>query len=724
MSNNITIKQYLENKNIPFQEKGDELITKCLFNNCDNDSKGNEAHLYFNKNTSQYECKKCGEKGNLITLQKHFDDFTPQKKSLYNKTNPEFNTDLVNKCHENLPDRIRKYLNDRGIEDGLINAYKLGYISLFKKKWITIPILNEDGYQFFKLRQDPADGKEKMTYPNGIEAMLYGMYASPEDDLIICEGELDALALISEGKHALTSSHGANTFKKEWIDEDIKNAKSIYVCFDNDKAGRTGSEKVLRLLKESGVKNLYQINLPSEIGEAGDITDYLTKLKYPIEDLFTKYSTPYPINHTQFKEIDSDELSEILGLTIKKDNENKLVTFLCQLSAYTEENAFNILFSSPSSSGKSYIALETAKLFPSDDVMKLGNCSKTAFFHDTGEYNKEENLITIDLSRKILIFTDAPHTQLLEALRSLLSHDEKSMFSKITDKDQKGGHRTKNVELRGFPSVIFCTAGLRLDQQEMTRFILLSPEINQDKIRAGIENVISKEIDPDKYNKTIEDNPNRQNLKLRIEAIKQEYIGEIRILDEEKIKERFLKFGKRLQPRHQRDIKKLFALIKAFTLLNLWFRERQGDVLVADDKDIENALKLWDQISPSQELNISPYLYGIYKDVIVPAYNEKNTDPFNDKVGLSRQEIMDKHYQVYQRFLDQNTLRQQILPMLETAGLIYQEKDKEDYRKILVHLSTSYTSENNSEMNCGVEVSGIKISDNEDGEIEIIKDKI
>ena len=50
---------------------------------------------------------------------------------------------------------------------------------------------------------------------------------------------------------------------------------------------------------------------------------------------------------------------------------------------------------------------------------------------------------------------------------------------KITDKSQKHGLRTKNVTIRGYPSVIFCSAGLKIDEQEATRFLLLSPETNQ-----------------------------------------------------------------------------------------------------------------------------------------------------------------------------------------------------------------------------------------------------
>jgi hypothetical protein len=52
----------------------------------------------------------------------------------------------------------------------------------------------------------------------------------------------------------------------------------------------------------------------------------------------------------------------------------------------------------------------------------------------------------------------------------LLSHDKKEIAIKITDKTQKNGTKTKNILLRGYPSVIFCTAGLRIDEQEATRF--------------------------------------------------------------------------------------------------------------------------------------------------------------------------------------------------------------------------------------------------------------
>lgn len=721
MTTKITIQEYLSQKGIAYRESGQELITKCLFNDCDRDSTGSEAHLYFNKDTSQYECKKCGEKGNLITLQKHFGDKTTPQRALSYR-GPRFTDELVQKCHEQLPAHIRTYLNERGIIDGVIDSYKIGYGTFYGKNYITIPIMDDDGYKFFKLRQDPKDGSSKITYPKGAEAQLFGMYAPPEEKQIICEGEFDALALISQGCFALTSTHGAGTFKEEWIDEDLRKPK-IYICFDNDEAGKKGSLRVLKMLENVGLRNLNHITLPEEVGDGGDITDYLTKLNLSIPDLFDKYAKEYPerIDPSQFQPLTPEELSEALELTIKNDNENKVVSFLCQLSAYTEDAQFNVSFNSPSSTGKSYIALEVSKLFPNEDVIKLGNCSKTAFFHEQGSYNKDTNEITVDLSRKILIFTDMPHTGLLEGLRSFLSHDEKIMYSKITDKNQKGGNRTKTIALKGYPSVIFCTAGLRMDPQEQTRFILLSPEVNQEKIHAGISNTIRKEADNEKYKAWLDNDPKRKLLKLRIQAIRQERIDDIKIANQEIIFERFFKQDKKLQPRHQRDIKRLLSLVKSFALLNLWWRERNGSTITANDEDIEQAFKLWEKISISQELNLPPFIYDIYMEIIIPAYKEKNefqSQVFDEtpKHGITRQEILEKHYKVYGRMLDAQQLRQQIIPVLETSGLIYQEQDPNDKRKILISPSTFFgiQPQNNSDDECGVET----LLDNQKSELD------
>jgi hypothetical protein len=412
---------------------------------------------------------------------------------------------------------------------------------------------------------------------------------------------------------------------------------------------------------------------------------------------------PEKIDTSQFKPISSQELIQILGLTIKKDEENKLITFLCEISAYTESSQFNISFNAPSSTGKSYIPTEIARLFPEDDVIEIGYCSPTAFFHDIGEWQKEKKRYLIDLSRKLLIFLDQPHTQLLERLRPLLSHDRKEITLKITDKTQKFGLKTKNVLLRGFPAVIFCTAGLRIDEQEATRFLLLSPETNQEKIRESIHEKIKKETDSNAYQNWLDNNPERKLLKQRIKAIKQEGVKEIKIGSPEKIEEWFFQKNKMLKPRHSRDIGRLISLIKSLALLNLWFRQKDGLTIIASNDDIEEAFKIWGAISESQELNLPPYIYHFYQEVILPAWEKKNSelDIGLKESGLTRQDIIQNHFRVYGRFVADWQLRQQMIPMLETAGLIIQEPNPNDKRQMLIYPTTPLTiskEQNNSEL--------------------------
>ncbi len=177
------------------------------------------------------------------------------------------------------------------------------------------------------------------------------------------------------------------------------------------------------------------------------------------------------------------------------------------------------------------------------------------------------------------------------------------------------------------------------------------------------------------------------------------------------MKQGFLSKNKTLKPRHQRDIKRLLSLIKSIALLNVWWRERNGSTITANDDDINEAFKLWDKISVSQELNLPPYIYNLYKEVILPAWEVKNNsrndaiENITGKLGLSRQEVLEKHFAVYGRMLDGHQLRQQILPMLETAGLIVQEQDPHDKRKMMIFPSSLYHLSNetkNSETDGGV----------------------
>ncbi|QQS19101.1 toprim domain-containing protein [Candidatus Saccharibacteria bacterium] len=343
---------------------------------------------------------------------------------------------------------------------------------------------------FMKLRQDPflpSDGPKYMG--TGGDAALFNVDVLKDmpDQLVICEGEFDCLVLRAFGIPAISSTAGARTFKDEWI-EQLSFVRHLYICYDNDEAGQQGATELIDKLGISlPSTSILQINLPDEVGDHGDITDYFKLPDADPSDLFEKYATlrsgPKPIDVSTFEEITTKELAAVLDLTIKHDNENKLVTFLCMLSAFTEDSQLNVSFNAPSSTGKTYIPIQVAQYFPDADVRKYGGASPTAFFHDNVNYDKENDCYVNDLGRKILIFLEQPNPKLQENLRPLLSHDQQEIKYKITDKNQKGSNRAKNIVIRGFPATIFCSAGMRLNEQEATRAILLSPETSTEKYK-------------------------------------------------------------------------------------------------------------------------------------------------------------------------------------------------------------------------------------------------
>lgn len=558
------------------------------------------------------------EKGNIITLAKFLGDNNIMNNLTTTSINKSDNIKaLIKKCNFNIPLEIKKYLNDRMLDDNTINDYMLGYGEFYGKKWITIPIKDEEGkYVYLKLRRDPNDkdstGMPKyIFYPKDQNAVLFNydniIKSLDREQIFICEGEFDCILLNSKRIPAVTSTTGVSGFKEEWIDN-IKEYSKIYICFDNDSAGKKGAEDLIKRIEKKIIKTetvIYQINLP-ETGNIKDVTDYFVNNIGSADEFISELPVYVcgrkPININQFEEIDSAKIKYILGLTIKRDYENKLVTFLCMLSAYTEDSQFNISFNAPSSTGKSFIPLEVKKLFPKNDVMTLGGCSPTAFFHETGTDDKVRNAIVVNLERKIIIFTDQPDPKLLEKMRPLLSHDDKELNAKITDKTQKFGTKTKNVFVRGFPSVIFCSAGLKIDEQECTRFILLSPESNQDKIRDAITEKIEKESDKVSYENKINSNQYRELLKDRIEAIRNEKIKDIHIENKDKVENVFLKDKSSLKPRHQRDIGRFISLVKCFALLNLWFRKNDNGIIFATDKDIDEAIKLWSFLAEAKTI--------------------------------------------------------------------------------------------------------------------------
>jgi len=354
---------------------------------------------------------------------------------------------------------------------------------------------------------------------------------------------------------------------------------------------------------------------------------------------------------------------------------------------YTSEDQLNIGFSADSSSGKTYIPLELAAYFPAQDVMDVGYASPSAFFHEFGEWDEETNTKTLSLEKKILIFLDQPSDELLQRLRPLLSHDKRVLKIKITDRSKRGGHATKNVMLIGYPTVIFCSTRFSLDEQERTRLLQLSPETSDEKITAALQLLAERLSNRDAFRRQLEEDPRRQWLAARVEAVKSARIDQVTIdsKDSQRILDHFNGRHYFKIPRLTRDLPRLIALAKAHCLLNFAHRQRTDDdttrSLQATADDVDAAIKLYEEIAEANELGLPPAVHEFYKKVLRPLDQ-----------GVTRRELATLYYSHYHRTIGERRLKA-LLTLLEAAGLVYEEPDPEDKRRMKIYATGGVTTQ-------------------------------
>lgn len=707
----LDFETYLQSKGVHIcKVKGAEITAHCCFCGGDHDSSDNEGHLSLNSEKGVYNCFKCGAKGNKTTLAQHFGDYersswldgraetlskpskTPSKATQDAKTStraPLFKNleNAAKKYHSRLSKENLDYLHKRGLTDTTIETAQLGEGVFYGKRHITIPVKGLGGEtEFLKLRQLP-QGETGARYinwsPTGKnEATLYGGYElreSRKEVALITEGEFDALIAKQNGlPMAVSSTAGASTFKEEWL-SCFRNVRTLYVCLDNDEKGEAGAKKIVEMFSARRPDlTIFKVRYPDGVK---DMTDYFVGGN-SAEDLLKLHSQhvagPAPVDPTEFKEMTLDDLKSVLDETIKYDDINKCLLFLAMLTAYTESDQLNVYIVGPSSNGKTYLMQQVAAFFPAEDKEVIAGASPTAFKHRTPVVDPETGEKYVDLERKLLLFQDTPHFQLAEVLRPLLSHDEKEIVYYTTDRSKDADHTSKKSVLRGFPVFVACSASNRMDEQEATRALIISPEASDEKVRAGFELTNLKTSNPEAYKKQLEQSKSRRLLMERVRYIKNLHISSVVIPDPEMSKCGFETLTDKLQPRSQRDIAHFNSLVKAAAMLNAPFRLIGGRVHANCD-DVEMAKELWRPLAQSVELGISPSLRNFYYEYIMPAYKTAKLSE-----GTSRTEIRKVYYDKTHETLNDDKLRKDYIPALRDAGLIEEVKSPSDKKIKLI----------------------------------------
>lgn len=259
------------------EASGTHAVADCPFCN-------RAKHLYVNVENGLWDCKVCEEAGNIFKLANHLGiRVRDERANAVNHVGKSLTVDLnalrpkaVIKnakgfdrakvdaaCAAVLRDsnaeakQVHAYLRDvRKIDDDTIKRFRLTYAWINedggRELAVGIPYLDGEHVPLLKLRNLESD-KEKRKFrrtAGGYSGLFNAAGIKGCKQVVLCEGELDAVSLWQMGVHnaASTSLGAKKTIPTEWL-ESLADAEDIVLWYDDDEKGQ---EAALSLCTQLG----------------------------------------------------------------------------------------------------------------------------------------------------------------------------------------------------------------------------------------------------------------------------------------------------------------------------------------------------------------------------------------------------------------------------------------------------------------------------------------
>jgi hypothetical protein len=279
------IVEYLQSKNIQLKQAGvDNVHCACWYCNEDSAARG---RLYINVDPNAdpiglFKCFRCDESGAINKIRKHFGDKPLQQEEQDEK---DLRTYAVIHAaaefyHEGLLDEdnltpLKYWTETRGFTPDTIANFKLGYgvdglhvhlkeHGFTEEQILASGLVDKNGREFlqgtmtipyliagkaYHLRgRTLGNSQQKYLTPTGLKGRLFNAEVTFTDikEVVVCEAELDAVALMQNGIPAVGMS-GATAFQQAWVSY-FDGLDRVYVVFDRDIAGEKGEAKVAEMI--------------------------------------------------------------------------------------------------------------------------------------------------------------------------------------------------------------------------------------------------------------------------------------------------------------------------------------------------------------------------------------------------------------------------------------------------------------------------------------------
>lgn len=248
---------------LSIKEKGGTQAIRCFAHEDNNPS------CVFMHDVGRFECKGCGVKGDTFDLVQLVKKCTFQDAVMWVDPTVTF------KKNEQIKMTPESYLKSRGLTRETLEKFNVRPGKYNNKDVVIIPTPNGNKYRRMVQVGD------KFIQDKGTAGALFKT-KDAKKRVILVEGELDAIKMWQETGYATWSgTSGAGTFNEKWL-SDFKDIEKIYICYDNDEAGRKGVERVVSVL---GVDRCYYVQLPSEVKDVTEYFQLFTPTKEQVDEL-------------------------------------------------------------------------------------------------------------------------------------------------------------------------------------------------------------------------------------------------------------------------------------------------------------------------------------------------------------------------------------------------------------------------------------------------------
>ena len=310
-----TFNQY----DLPIGQK-DSTCPLCSHNRSSKNVKSKCASLDWERGLGT--CHHCDE-----TFQLH----TFERREQKDYVRPEWsnNTELSNNAIQ--------WFEQRGISQATVQRMKITE----GKEWMPQTQKHENTIQFNYFANGELinvkyrDGRKHFKLVKDAEKILYNVDNTiGSDDIIIVEGEMDALSIMEAGiKHVVSVPNGAtlNRLNLDYLDNCIDyftNKERIILALDNDEAGNNLKEELIRRF---GAENCFT----ADFGDKKDANEYLISYGTSKLSRVILEASPVPLeNVIQLNDI-QDELTEFIQEGFKPGYQIGLDNFDDIFSTYT-----------------------------------------------------------------------------------------------------------------------------------------------------------------------------------------------------------------------------------------------------------------------------------------------------------------------------------------------------------------------------------------------------